>query len=474
MVLKYIWSVTLSLFLYSSHAFAKDCEIRIYAKFSGPIGDPITAVTWWDKKYVSLTYSTLLRYDENGNLTPGIAKIWRVDAKKKTLKIILNPNITAHDGTLITSDDVMFVINRIRNERNPDRNKFKNILEVSKINTHELEIHYKEISAYDIYLLATPRLSIYKKDNPQIGSGPWVLKRSNSNTFNFERFSKKNSIKSCSHLAAYNYPLQKALEDFKKGHIDLIEYLSLGQDELLKINKEIKGRGAAHPINIFDTTILFYSKQKSDLTENRNALLSLLYNNKMLTHKSNDKLAGNVVSSGLNKLYSEEISISPNLKYKMSPEIIWVPDSVEYKGALINNLQSIFKASKMPISIKKVSLAELYRLHSEKIVNFHLETITLQSPHPYGVLSLFSSESEENFTGFRNAKFDELLKKGLAATELEGHQHFAEASRLLVQSGYAIPLVNQIKYVLVRDNIKNYNFSKISTYHEYYSTLEKN
>jgi len=51
-------------------------------------------------------YDTLIRFDQNGNLTPGLAESWTISPDLTELTFKLRPGVTFHDGTKLTADVV--------------------------------------------------------------------------------------------------------------------------------------------------------------------------------------------------------------------------------------------------------------------------------------------------------------------------------------------------------------------------------
>ena len=63
----------------------------------------------------SLVFESLINYDWQGRLEPGLAVSWkRLDAQ--TWEMELRQGITFHDGTPFTSADVVFSIERAKAE----------------------------------------------------------------------------------------------------------------------------------------------------------------------------------------------------------------------------------------------------------------------------------------------------------------------------------------------------------------------
>ena len=65
-----------------------------------------------------------------------------------------------------------------------------------------------------------------------------------------------------------------------------------------------------------------------------------------------------------------------------------------------------------------------------------------------------------NWCMFKNEEFDELIEKGVAATEKsEKEKYFTEAQKLLVREIPSIPISESTGDYLVRDNVKNFSMS---------------
>lgn len=463
---------------FSASSSSNDCEINIYAKFEKPVLDPLYAVTWWDKKFVSLTYDTLIKFDENGTLYPGLASKWVIDKTQKKLKLTLKDNIRFHDGTIITAQQVAQVLQRIKNTKNPDQHRLKSLISITSIGSKEIQLTYTAITPYDIYLLATPRFSIYKPDASHIGTGLWMHTEQLGEKFSFTSTFLNKGRDACKNLFAYNIQLSDALMRLKDGRLDIIEYVTLSQEENKKIETEFKALANIYKFKRLDTTILFHSNLNKVQDQNKDMfrlkLLQTLYRNPGLILNSTDTLAANIIPPGVDASFKQIVQTNEhsNLNQNTKSYIIYVPDSAEYKGHLIPNLSRIIKKAGINAEVKSVSLKELYSLHAKGKVSYHVETITLQTPHPYGILSMFQSGSGENFTNYQDARTDQLLSMGLKDEKNDNH-FFTEASHRIIASGYATPLVHQVKSMIISKKLKGYNFSKISPYNEYYSNLNK-
>lgn len=68
-----------------------------------------------DRDVDSLIFSSLISYDENGQPQPELATNWGISYDGLSYNFDLNPDATWHDGTPVTSADIAFTIDLMRN-----------------------------------------------------------------------------------------------------------------------------------------------------------------------------------------------------------------------------------------------------------------------------------------------------------------------------------------------------------------------
>lgn len=100
--------------------FSKEVSVKGGEIVEGIIGsprfiNPILASTQADKTTQSLIYEGLMTYDKNGVLIPLLASEVTLGEDKRTYNITLRSDVTFHDGTPLTAEDVVFTYRRIQN-----------------------------------------------------------------------------------------------------------------------------------------------------------------------------------------------------------------------------------------------------------------------------------------------------------------------------------------------------------------------
>lgn len=77
--------------------------------------NPIYAASSVDNSVVNLVFAGLFTFDENNKLVGELAKNWKVDDRGLNYTVTLNENLTWHDGEPLTSADVVYTYNMIKN-----------------------------------------------------------------------------------------------------------------------------------------------------------------------------------------------------------------------------------------------------------------------------------------------------------------------------------------------------------------------
>ncbi|MFN3492883.1 MAG: ABC transporter substrate-binding protein [Hydrogenophaga sp.] len=87
-------------------------------------------------------YEPLVGRDRNLNLAPALATSWR-QASPTVWRFELRKNVSFHDGTPFTADDVLFSFTRAAGEGSDMRSYTNDIKEVRKVDLHTVEIETK-------------------------------------------------------------------------------------------------------------------------------------------------------------------------------------------------------------------------------------------------------------------------------------------------------------------------------------------
>ena len=79
--------------------------------------NPLLSVTNSAKDLSLLTYSGLMKVDEKGNIVPDLAESYTISSDGKTYTFVLRKDIVFHDNQPITSQDVLFTIEKAKDPK---------------------------------------------------------------------------------------------------------------------------------------------------------------------------------------------------------------------------------------------------------------------------------------------------------------------------------------------------------------------
>ncbi len=115
--------------------------------------NPILAISDTDKDLSSLVYSGLLKASQNGELKPDLAKSYTINEDGTVYDFILKDDIYFHDDKEVTTDDVIFTIDKVLDPiiKSPKASSWAGVL-VEKIG--EYEIRFTLSKPYSPFLQA--------------------------------------------------------------------------------------------------------------------------------------------------------------------------------------------------------------------------------------------------------------------------------------------------------------------------------
>lgn len=138
---------------------------------------------------IGWVYDTLLGWDAEQGLVPGLADSWEVKNGGREVEFRLNPNAKWHDGKPVTAEDVEFSFNFIREKRFPSFMAIiGNLAGAKAIDKHTVRVTFREPSSNAIRFISTapsilPKHIWSKIDDPRnypnldnpIGCGPCAV-----------------------------------------------------------------------------------------------------------------------------------------------------------------------------------------------------------------------------------------------------------------------------------------------------------
>jgi len=211
-------------------------------QFINPLYAPMSDI---DKDLTELIFSSLMTYDNNGNIVPDLINEYSIEDNGKTINFSIKENAKWHDGTPLTIDDVIFTIDLVQDPEylSPLRTNWQGV-EIEKISDYQALFKLKQTySGFEESLVNLKILPkhIWKDVNVQsitsntelnvlspIGSGPYMvsktLQRNDKSIKSMILNVNKDYYGNIPHIQRVDFYFYNSEEDLlnnlKKGNLD--------------------------------------------------------------------------------------------------------------------------------------------------------------------------------------------------------------------------------------------------------------
>ena len=467
-----------------SNKIIASCRINVAVQSIMPTKDPLKAVSWWEKREATLQFDTLLRFNESGEVEPWLARKWQFSKDLKKLTIDLRPGVKFTDGSEIDSNDVIKSLKRFIGPESIDHGRLSYIKKITYINKQRLEINLSHPFIPLLYYLATPRSGIVKvlRKTEIIGSGPWIFFKSDTNNSKKVQLWKANEnyfngAPLCKELGLIEIPTNELADSFRSNFIDLIEYYPTSKLVQKDFKQVFGSNSEIQNFPSYDVTALFFSeKTKSPIEKSsRRELYQIIaeeFNTQDLSFGYSKVCS--ILPYGMSLNRSEPCISKKSKNLIINPKTFTIHTQNDERWQILKKIAEIAKKQSFILNFKFSTLAEMYAKHGKGDINIHIETLTMQIPEAYGVLSMFESSSGENFSKYSNFSFDNLLNKAKSEKDFaKRKEYYLRAEDILLKDAIVIPLVHQSRVSIFSKKISGYNSNSIGPFYASYDKILK-
>jgi ABC-type transport system substrate-binding protein len=209
----------------------------------GRLSPVVTPSLWARRITLGTVFEPLLRYEPGdasgaGHYAPRLAKEWRVMPDGLEIRIYLEDNVTFHDGAALTTSDVQFTFDTIRDPRTRGvehlRPLLADVAAIELITAREVRLRLNRPSPWALRALAEiPILPMHLCDAnalgaaPLVGTGPWKLASNKNGVVHLARYDhywgRAPAIPDVEFV--YETDAAAALAAAKRGELDIIPAL---------------------------------------------------------------------------------------------------------------------------------------------------------------------------------------------------------------------------------------------------------
>lgn len=454
-----------------------ECNLRIAVPTILNKKSPVQAISWWDKRQVTIQFDTLVRFGNHGEILPWLAKKWTVSSDLKSVLFELREGVKFSNGVSLQAENVTKSLQQFFGSNSIDHDRLKDVESVSAKGPLQVEIKLTRPFTPLLFYLATPRSSIFlEKENILIGTGPWIPKeevsavRTKSNwTKNPNYFQGSPKCESISLITVASADTAKL---FVEKELDLIEYYPTGDAEIRTLDRRFGSNAVIRNFPSYDRTVLFFTDKNSgsqSIAERRwvaKSVSSYFLKNKSRQDNCSILPFGFATSDvECSKLFTNGWRSPKNIE-------IYAQD--DERSELMSSIGRQISNSRTKIKVKLCTIKQMYEDHSKGLVSAHVETLTMQIPDPYGVLSLFISGAKENFSKYSNKKFDVLIEKAVQESDITSRGLlYSKAEKLILQDAIIVPLVHQSRVAIISNELSGYEVSSVGPFYASYDKITK-
>lgn len=338
--------------------------------------NPLLASSETDNAVSELIYSSLIKIDKEGNITPDAAESWTVSPDNLRYTFVLRDNIYFHDGTKMSSEDVMYTLKVLQDPdfKSPYQEVWKDV-EVNQVDERTVVFTLPKVYGPFIYncdfgiLPSFVTLEDLSKKN--IGSGPYQFVSTKTDQSRITSISLKRNPKYylagpyISKMTLYFYSTKDdATKAFSKNKTDGISGVQTNADDY------------------------------NDLSFETSRRLALVLNLRL------DKLK--------DQAFRKQILGTERLPDKVSLTLTTLDSPVQHDKA--ESIKSEFAARNIELTVRYLKSTELVTVLGKKdfeLLLYGFDFAHDRDPYPFWHSSQLSSQ---NYAGYSVTKSDLLIE----------------------------------------------------------------
>lgn len=435
-----------------------------------------------------LIFSPLINIEEDGSIVSNLAESWVSNEANTALTITLRKDLVWHDGTPLTSDDVIFTMNQIQAIPDcPYKVAVENVQTVERIDDSSFKIIYKQSFSGNLQTLFFPVIPkhIYNVEDSgsmsiaPIGSGPYqydhtVPLESVELVANDHYFKGKPKIEKVK--IKFIPDEESSLYAFKQGLIDLVytHKTDWGKYTNNKANKAYEmvssiyefiglnmNRGIFQNRNI--RTALVYGLNREDLirlyylghavvTDSPISPISYLKDTALVT-KTYDKEKAKFLLVQEGYQLDEETGMMMKEGQPLAFKLLVNNESME-RMKVAKEIQKMYKEIGVSVEIEEVNQATYMQRISKREYETFLGAYQL-APALDLSFALHSSSIAKgtNYTGYRDAKMDELLQQAFVASPQTVHEAYNQLQQYLAEANPYVSLFFKKSVMMTKNKL---------------------
>lgn len=440
--------------------------------------DPHKAVAAGTEEVFFNLYEGLVKPDSDGNLQPAVASDYTILDNGKTYQFTLRDQVKFHDGSVVTTEDVKYSIERCAGTGNeePLVAAYSNIQEVKILDDKTIQIILSEPDTEFLAYLTEAILPASNTDPAAhaIGTGPYrFVSHSPQENFVMERFSdywgepaqiEKVTLKVCANA-------DSLAMDLRGGSLDMVARVTTATAAELGEEFEV----LEGTMNLVQAMYLNHNAEPFEDSRVRQALCYALDKQQILDFVSDGKGTpiGSSMYPAFGKYYMEELNDIYQTDLDKAKQLLseaGYPDGFSFVLTVPSNyaqhvdtaqvLVEQYKQIGVDVQIELIDwdtwLSRVYRDrdYEATVVGVDASSLTARA-----LLERFVSDAGNNFTNYKNTAYDEAFARAKASTDdAEKVKLYQECERILAEDAANVYIQDLPELVAIRKGYTGYQF----------------
>lgn len=441
--------------------------------------DPHKVSAAGTKEILFNIYEGLVKYDSTGNLNAAIAADYVISEDGLTYTFTLRDNVKFHDGTTVTTEDVLYSINRCADasDGEPLVPAFSNIADIQATDDKTIVITLQEA---DTEFLAYLTCAIIPKSNANpetnvIGTGPYrYVSRVPQESIQLEAFSEywgeqahiqNITLKVCANA-------DSLVMELLGGSVDLICRVTSTQADELEGSDFVVLEGT---MNLVQALYLNNEVEPFNDVRVRQALCYAIDPTEIMTFVSDGKGTeiGSSMFPAFSKYYTEDLNHTYDQNIELAKELLaeaGYPDGFTFTMTVPSNYQQHIDTAQVLVEQFKaigvtaeINLIEWDSWLSDVYVNRQFEStvvgVDASQLTARALLERFTTGFEKNFINFSSTAYDEAFENAISTTDDAAQtQYYKECLTILSEEAANVYIQDLPTFVAIRNNIGGYQF----------------
>lgn len=458
-----------------------------------------------DRDLVSLIYSGLMKYNEEGKLIPDLAKSYEVSSDGLNYTIYLRENAFWHDTEPVTAEDVVFTV---QTAQNPDYGSQQRVnwqgVEIDKINDYTIIFKLKEryaqfVNNFTIRILPKHAWQDIKPINfglselnlKPIGSGPYKFAKLKKDTLGrvreYELEAGQKFYLGRTYIDSIRFKFfdseDAIIDAYNKNSIENISFVSGPNLKKIKFKRRLN----VHELKMPRYFGVFFNQDQSKELADKNIRLALNHatdKNELLSKILEGKgesvvspMVGNILNINNDvKTYPHDPDQANKLLNGKKIDLKLTTSTWPELVAVANTLKEQWAKVGVNIEVELLPTPELQRAIKERNYQMLLfgEILTLD-PDPFTLWH--SSQKRDpglNLALYSNKTADILLEKARKILNpLERAQKYDEFQKLVVEDAPAVFLYNSYYIYGQTKDIRGFESKVISMPSDRFANIER-